>query len=211
MNLIDYIVIITLILIVFIMYIFFIDLFITTYYIFIDDFTTFFRMTKRELGFHVETEEDKINNNRKSVEIYNKVYNMNYFQDRNYYESDYKEMLRTEAFVLSDPIEFELIIYERKKKFYKIDILYKIENKYYDKDEELVLFYNDFNTNEPYEKLIKFPIENVKNKYIYIRTPIISYKKLERGNYITVYYENDNDGSRIAPPFLEDRYIYHVY
>ncbi len=177
---------------------------------FIIDLKFFIKFVKRELGIGVEFDSEKEMNKQKNYEAYNKLYNMNYFNNTMYYDSDLENMLKTEAFVMAEPEEFEIYIYDEKIKLYKTDILYKIENKYYDKEEQLVLFFNEFE-NEPYEKLIKFPQKNIINKYVYIKTPIVTHRKLDRGNYIMVYYENDENGSRIAPPFLPEKYIYYKY
>jgi len=139
---------------------------------------------------------------------FNELYNMNYHKNRLYKKEDIQKLKKTEAFVLYEPEIFEIYLYETKIKLYKADILYKVENKFYDDEEYLITFLNEFK-GEPYNKLIKLRNKIGDNKHIFIRTTIITKRNIERGDYMTVYYESTGKDCRIAPPLLEEKYVYY--
>jgi hypothetical protein len=185
-------------------------IFLSIYFINKNILIDFIKLFGYNLPIKTQKTEPKINQTNQislSYKTFNETYNMNYYQDRIYTDKDLLNMSKTEAFVLNEPEEFDINIYEKKIKLYTVDILYKLENTFYENEEYLILFGNDF-TVKPYSKLIKLKNKGGDNKFIYIRTPIISYRRLDRGDYIPVYYESNKIDCRIAPPFLEDRYVY---
>jgi hypothetical protein len=104
---------------------------------------------------------------------FNELYNMNYYRNKLYKTNLIEKLQKTEAFVLYEPEIFEVYLYEKKIKLYKAEILYKIENKFYENDEYLITFLNEFK-DEPYKKLIKILNKNNFNKHVFIRTTIIT-------------------------------------
>ena len=155
-----------------------------------------------------ETKGESIANKSYNYMMFNELFNMNYNRNRLYKKKDLNKLEKTEAFVLYEPEIFEIYLYDTKIKLYKADILYKIENKFYENEEYLITFLNEFK-DEPYNKLIKFKNKIGDNKYIFIRSTIITIRNIERGDYMTVYYESIEKDCRIAPPLLEEKYVYY--
>jgi hypothetical protein len=156
-----------------------------------------------------ETKGETIANRKYNYNMFNKLYNMNYHKDRLYKKTDLTKLKKTEGFVLYEPEIFEIYLYETKIKLYKAEILYKVDNKFYENEEYLITFLNEFK-DEPYKKLVKFRNKIGDNKYIFIRSTIITIRNIERGDYMTVYYESKEKDCRIAPPLLEEKYVYYA-
>lgn len=162
----------------------------------------------RDIFGDSETKGEAIANKSYNYRMFNKLFNMNYNRNRLYKKKDIEKLEKTEAFVLYEPEIFEIYLYETKIKLYKADILYKIENKFYENEEYLITFLNEFK-GEPFNKLIKFKNKIGDNKHIFIRSTIITIRNIERGDYMTVYYELNEKDCRIAPPLLQEKYVYY--
>ena len=162
----------------------------------------------RDIFRDSETKGESVANRSYNYTMFNELYNMNYHRNRLYKKKDLNKLEKTEAFVLYEPEIFEIYLYETKIKLYKAEILYKVENKFYENEEYLITFLNEFK-GEPYKKLVKFRNKIGDNKYIFIRATIITIRNIERGDYLTVYYESKEKDCRIAPPLLEEKYVYY--
>lgn len=133
-----------------------------------------------------------------------KKYNMNYNDNKIYYEDDLNKMLSTTATVINIPTTQEIKINNKKITVYYANIEYDIVNYYEKIIGKINVIGNIKDITE--NKIILNKKQNLKFDIpIKINSGIITTKQIQKGDKFTVYYNYDID--RTAPPFLPKEYI----
>jgi hypothetical protein len=133
----------------------------------------------------------------------NKKYNMNYNDNKVYYEDDLNKMLSTTATVIDIPTQKEIEINNKKIIVYYANIEYDIINYY----EKVIGKINVIGNIDDITKNKIILNKKQKTKFdnpIKIITGIIISKQIQKGDKFTVYYNYNID--RTAPPFLPKDY-----
>jgi hypothetical protein len=139
----------------------------------------------------------------KNIDEYNQNYNMNYCNNKVYYSDDFKNMNQTIATVISDPQINYFRIGDMLIEIYNYKINYKAINYIYEKPEDFThSFLFDGIPTVYMTKKVDIPFPDTIN----VTTNIITTSRLEKNDFIYVYYNYGSIG-RFAPPFLPEKYI----
>ncbi len=137
----------------------------------------------------------------KNIDDYNMKYNINFENNKIYYQYDFKNMFKAVGTIMTDSTEEIIFINNNKVKIYKSIIQYEIVN-YIDENTRKI------NSENEGKIILKRKSETIFDKKISVLSEIITKIPLDTDMMFSVYYNYDTD--RIAPPFLSEKYVLYL-
>ena len=143
-------------------------------------------------------------NYNENIKKYNENYNINYFNNNLYKTIDTDYFKNVIAEVIDNQEKINTTVNDINVDLYKTKILYTVDNYFFNEKTPIDIELKTYNSLLVIPSISKNIINDNK---INIKCEILTSKQLDKGDSIDCLYMINENGGRIAPPFLKENFI----